>query len=146
MQHLLSTILVSTTALILAIVMLPVNADSVDVQVHEENGVRYITGGVSDEEQAAIKDKGEGFNLELMMALKRGNYLADIPVKITDAQGNTVLDAVSQGPFLYADLKPGTYTVEAYYEGQAKEKTARIDSDQQEQLNFYWETTGNVNQ
>ncbi|MDX1604581.1 MAG: hypothetical protein R3202_00230 [Candidatus Competibacterales bacterium] len=106
--------------------------------VQTENGTRYVTGGVGNDEQRAVKDLGTKFKLEVLLALKEGAYLADVPVRIVDEQGNTVLDVVARGPYLFADLAPGTYTVEATYEGASQSKTARVRDSGREQLNFYW--------
>jgi hypothetical protein len=54
-------------------------------------------------------------NLKMVFALDSGNYLADVAVKVRDANGRTVIDGVSDGPWLYAKLPPGNYTASATY-------------------------------
>lgn len=102
------------------------------------NGISYISGGVGDEEQSAIKNLSADYNLEVLMALKNGNYLADVNVRITDTQGNVLLETVSNGPFLLVDLQPGVYVIAADYQGKQQQKTAYLDRGEHEQLNFYW--------
>lgn len=107
------------------------------MQIERQNGIAFLTGGVSDQEQAAIKEWGDRFNLKVLMALEEGNYLSDVDIRISDAQGNTVLETVSRGPFLYAELPPGTYTVTARAQGEVQEQTAQVGQGQA-QVDLRW--------
>ncbi len=107
--------------------------------VKQQGDVRYVSGGVSDEEQQAIEDLGEDFDLKLTFATKEGKYLSDVNVLIKDSQDNTVLETVTDGPLLYANLAPGTYNVEASGFGQQFQKQAQVKDNQQEQLIFRWD-------
>lgn len=111
------------------------------LKVERQGDISYISGGVGEQEQQAIKDLGRNFNLKLVMAIEAGNYLSGTQVKIQDAEGNTVLEAVSEGPFFYAELPPGTYTVEASGFGDNYQKTATLTGQNQVQLDFYWPNT-----
>ena len=109
--------------------------------VKQQGDVRYVSGGVSDEEQQAIKDLGEDFDLKLTFSTEEGKYLSDVNVLIKDAQDNTVLETVTDGPLLYTNLTPGTYTVEASGFGQQFQKQAQVKDNQQEQLIFRWDSS-----
>lgn len=111
------------------------------LKVERQGDISYISGGVGDQEQQAIKDLGRNFNLKLVMAIEAGNYLSGTQVKIQDAKGNTVLEAVSDGPMFYAELSPGTYTVEVSGFGESYQKTATLKGQDQVQLDFYWPNT-----
>lgn len=106
--------------------------------VQEQNGISYATGGVSDAEQAAFEEARSAYNLQLTMALDSGHYLSEIPVRVTDSQGNTVLEATTAGPFLFAQLDPGTYTVEASYEGNIKQQTVTVGAEGSGDTMFTW--------
>ena len=58
------------------------------------------------------------FDLKLTFATKDGHYLASVPVRITDASDNELIDTVSEGPFLMASLPPGKYRVTAAFSGK----------------------------
>jgi hypothetical protein len=79
--------------------------------VDESTGVRYMSGGISAEDQARLEQAAGDFNLRVTFARPDGAYLADIPVVIEDAHVNFILRATSQGPLFYAELRPGRYTV-----------------------------------
>ncbi|MDX1606286.1 MAG: carboxypeptidase-like regulatory domain-containing protein [Candidatus Competibacterales bacterium] len=114
------------------------SAEPSPLEVRTENGISYVTGGAGDDEQRALKRMASEFDLEVLLARQDGAYLADVPVRIVDDQGQTVLEVTTRGPYLFADLGAGTYMVHATFEGRSQQKTARIRDEDREQLNFYW--------
>jgi hypothetical protein len=54
-------------------------------------------------------------NVKMVFSLNTGNYLSDVQVKVTDGAGKVVIDDVSNGPWLFAQLPPGNYTATAIY-------------------------------
>jgi len=92
-----------------------------------QDGITYVSGGIADDWQQAMESQRGQYNLHLLFAqLGTGAYFANIPVQIMDSSGRTVLNAVSQGPFFYARLQPGSYRVTATHGGQAITKTAYV--------------------
>ena len=59
-------------------------------------------------------------------------------VVITDARGAPLLDAYSEGPLLLAKLPPGTYRVNADFEGQPKDRTVTVTTSRLATLGFTW--------
>lgn len=53
------------------------------------------------------------YSVKLVFAELKGPYMAQVRVQVTDAQGGTVVDMVSEGPWLFLDLAPGDYRVKA---------------------------------
>src|SRR4030095_11378965 len=71
-------------------------------------GIRYLAGGVSEEERDAIREQANGYNLWIWLARSgSGYFLADVKVSIVDARGQPVLDTVTNGPWLLARVPPG---------------------------------------
>lgn len=108
------------------------------------SGLAYLTGGIGDAQQQAMKDAMPGYSLRLTFARPgSGDYLADIKVRI-DQQGKVkgdmrqVLDVVSTGPMLFAKLGDGDYQVRADYKGQVQTKTASIQNGGPRELVFYF--------
>jgi len=128
------SVVLLTLTLSFTVPLLAANA----LEVMNHNGISYVSGGVGDDEQSAIKEMATDYTLEVLMALKNGSYLTDVHVRIVDKQGNTLLETVSKGPFLLVNLQPGTYVIEADYQGSKQQKTAYLDRGEREQLNFYW--------
>jgi len=80
------------------------------LEVMQAGDVRYINGGVSDEELAQLKETNGDYNLHLLISGAGGEYVGNVTVRIYS--GSTPVVAVSDaGPYLYVALKPGKYNV-----------------------------------
>jgi len=108
------------------------------VKIEEDQGIRHVSGGVGEGERAELNALSSQFNLRLMFAMQGGDYLSEVQVKALNASGGTILSAKSKGPWFFAQLPPGTYTIEASTPDQPQRQTARIEGNRQTQLNFYW--------
>ena len=95
------------------------------------SGVAYVSGGVGDDSQDRMAGMGRDYNLKLMFTLNEGNYLADVNVAVADARGNKVIDDVANGPFLFAKLPAGQYTVTATYEGKSQTRKVSVGKGMQ---------------
>jgi hypothetical protein len=101
--------------------------------------VKYVSGGIGDDSAAQMAAVGREFNLKLLFAAKDGHYLSDVSVAIVDAANRKVLDVVSDGPFLYAQLPAGKYTVSANYAGAAQSRSTSLAASGRRELVFRWE-------
>jgi hypothetical protein len=109
-------------------------------QPQTQGDVTFVSGGVGDDSQQAMLAAKPDYNLHLLFAQAvSGGFFANLPVRIVDASGAVVVNATSMGPFFYARLKPGTYTVSAAHRGVPMTKTATIPETGAIDLNFYWE-------
>src|SRR5579871_254816 len=126
-------------SLLLLPAALPAVAQSL-LQPQNQGDVTFVSGGVGDDSQQAMLAAKPDYNLHLLFAQAvSGGYFANLPVRIADASGTVVVSATSMGPFFYAKLKPGTYTVTAAHHGVPMTKTATISESGAVDLNFYWE-------
>jgi len=87
-----------------------------------QGDVPAVAGGVGLNARDALRSDAPRHNVKMVFTLDTGNYLADVNVKVTDSSGKTVIDGVSDGPWLYAQLPPGSYTATATYEGNTVTK------------------------
>lgn len=85
-----------------------------------QGGFPYLSGGVSSDEREIIEELGKAYNVKLSFAEKRGPYLADVRVVITDAKGAEIVAMSTNGPLFYIQLPPGNYTVKATFNGVSK--------------------------
>jgi len=98
--------------------------------VHHQGSVSFLSGGVGSDQATALKDEMHKYPLVLEFAGKaqQGNeYLADVPVHITDMKGATVLKTTSRGPFMLASLPNGRYKITATYDGKTQERLVDVN-------------------
>lgn len=95
--------------------------------VFTSKSVKYVTGGVGDEEMAQLKSIENDFNMRVLIAQVDGHYIGDTTVRITDAQGAEVLTVGDAGPYFYASVMPGTYNVEVMTaDGRSQKITTKV--------------------
>ena len=117
-----------------------VGAQAQQLAVQQQDGTRFVTGGVGLEEREALKGMRAEFNVRLTFAVKgTGAYLADVDVAVADAKGATVLKAMSDGPKLYAQLPPGKYAVKATFSGKSQTRNITVGKKGAAEATFYWD-------
>lgn len=116
--------------------------DSVILIPSVQNGISYIGGGVGVAERAALERWAKDYPLRIEMARRNGEYLGDVRVKVFDAKGNLLLDALSDGPLFYLQLPSGRYAVEVMPQNGlptgAQIRDVQISDDRQARLFFAW--------
>ena len=100
--------------------------------MRKEGTVDYACGGVGVEERNEMKALESQANVEFTFAtIKRGAYLADVSITITDAKSKSpVLKTMAEGPLCLLRLAPGTYRVEATHAGATRARTFTASRDQ----------------
>jgi len=115
-------------------------ANALPPPIHQGNAI-FISGGVGKDEAMAFQRNADNFPLELEFVMKDApNYafLSDVQVTIRDRSGNTVLDTVTDGPFLLASLPAGTYHVTASNDGVVRQTTVAIGSHKHRKAVLVW--------
>ena len=132
--------LASALALACVLSMSPASALAADEapQIRQAGNIAYVSGGVSEEDRMALEPIARDFNLKLIFALRNGEYLSDTAVVVTSARGQPVLDAKADGPWFFARLPSGQYTVTATANGQSQRKTVSVGGRGRKTLDFRW--------
>ncbi len=109
-------------------------------------GVAYASGGVGEEERQDMQALRAQHNFWLMTAAARGGvYLSDVEVRILPQGADApVLEHRMDGPWLFAQLPPGRYEVQAAWspgDGQAlqvRRSVITIAAGRRQQMVLYF--------
>ena len=117
----------------------PAVGDEPLISPQTQGEVTFVSGGVGADEQNAMQAIRADYNLSLLFSVQgTGEYMSDVKVRITDASGHAFLDTVSDGPKLFAKLKPGRYIVSVDRDGRVIKKTVTVGSKPMPALSFVW--------
>jgi hypothetical protein len=102
-----------------------------------QGAITYTTGGVGQPESTAMKAAAGRYDLALMFANSKGEFLNDIKVYILDNRGDRVLEIWS-GPILLANLPNGTYRIYADMDGSPRVKDVTVSGRRHRQMVYTW--------
>ena len=86
-----------------------------------DGGVHFLMGGVGLDERESLEILGADYNVKFVFAERSGDYIADVSVVIDDLHGKSLAQVVTNGPWLYLMLSPGSYRVKATYAAKTME-------------------------
>lgn len=87
----------------------------------------FVSGGVSLEEVKSLESQRLNYQLWLVTLDKvSGAWLAGAQVAIRDAKGALVLETKLDGPYLFVDLLPGRYSIDATLEGATQSSSLHV--------------------
>jgi hypothetical protein len=116
----------------------PASAQNPTLEPQKQGDVTFVSGGIGQDEQQALNQMQNRYNLRLLFAVERsGEYLADVPVRIRNQRGLTILDVVSRGPRLLVQVPPGSYQVSAELGGRPISETVRVPAKGTANAAFY---------
>lgn len=94
-------------------------------------GASYVTGGIPYEQLPAFQAARSQYPLNVEIYEKAGaknEFTADAQVKLLDRSGNVVLDAKTEGPFLWAKVPPGQYRLQTTLNGRTQEQRVAVSN------------------
>jgi hypothetical protein len=108
-------------------------------------GGTFVSGGIGESEIAALDAQRDRYSLWVITAAKlSGAYLADVRVRITDANRKLVLEHSMVGPWLLVELPLGRFEVEASYDGRTITRATTIHAGDHHQMVFYFDVAADV--
>ena len=129
----LASVVLSTSALAEEPMLLP--------KAEVLGNVTYVTGGIGEDETAAMRGVAKSYQLEIVFVQKlkeQEQFISDVKVKIQDAQNNSVLDITTEGPFLLANLPNGKYVITAEFNNLIKRQQVSVNAKKHQKVVFWW--------
>ena len=74
--------------------------------------MKYVTGGVGQEELAQLKSLEKDFNIQMLIASTKGTFLSDATVRVVDTKDTVLFTVQNAGPYFYLYLPPADYILE----------------------------------
>ena len=103
--------------------------------------ISYITGGIGDGETQAILTEAKQWPLLLEMSQLengRGVWIAGAMINILNDQNQTIFNAQADGPYMLVNLGPGSYSVQASFNGVQQIRAVTITADGPQKLSLFW--------
>ncbi|MGJ7548595.1 carboxypeptidase-like regulatory domain-containing protein [Pseudomonas alloputida] len=116
----------------------PIDMQAVQLQPQEQNGIRYLAGGIGqDEANAMRRTKGYDLHVELSTG-PDGKFQSGATVEIQNAQGKSLLNVQDAGPLLYVQLPPGQYKVIGQADGTTVQQQVTVNGKAPATANLNW--------
>ncbi|PYG79714.1 MULTISPECIES: carboxypeptidase regulatory-like domain-containing protein [unclassified Pseudomonas] len=116
----------------------PIDMQAVQLQPQEQNGVRFLQGGIGQDEANALR-KTPGYDLHVELSTgPEGKFQSGANVDIQSAQGQPVLSVMDAGPLLYVQLPPGKYKVTGNAQGQTVQQMVTVNGKAPTTVSLNW--------
>lgn len=112
-----------------------------DIKVLEvSKDIAIMYGGIGKPERELIERLGKDYNIKLVfIALPWKKYLSNVKVNIINEKGQKIIKVISEGPFFYAKIPSGIFTIRTIYKGKVKTiKNIEITNEGQRSMYFSW--------
>lgn len=101
-------------------------------------GSVYLNGGIGQEEQQSMRKDASHWPLRMTFSDKANNeFVADVGLKVFDAQGQAVLRLKDAGPMTYVQLPQGEYRISASYKGDVLTREVHVGPKGMD-ADFHW--------
>ncbi|MGE8386850.1 MAG: carboxypeptidase regulatory-like domain-containing protein [Pseudomonas sp.] len=116
----------------------PIDMQAVQLQPQEQNGIRYVQGGIGQDEANALR-KTTGYDLHVELSTgPEGKFQSGATVDIQNAQGKSLLSVQDAGPLLYVQLPPGQYKVIGQADGTTVQQQVTVSGKAPATVNHNW--------
>ena len=136
-------LILATTAFIAFLLMVmctaPLAVAAEDKVQIAESGMKYVTGGIGQDEVEEMHSMATQFSLNIVFSEGAvGRAVDGANVEILNGQGKVIFKIDAANPLLYVDLPAGKYQVLASYNGIQQGHVVNIPNSKNQRLIFNW--------
>lgn len=111
-------------------------------QIQRANDIAFITGGIGDDEYKVIEAESKHWPLTMQFsqldARGKGEWISEVEVLLLNGNKVEIFKAVSDGPIMLVDLKPGKYELIATYNDSRKNRLVVIGPQRTQKISVFW--------
>lgn len=116
-----------------------VHAQDEEVVVEARPAIQFMSGGIGQSDEAAMRKAAKDFNLRLEFSERKDNeFVANADLRITDMQGRPVFVLLDADPMVNVNLPDGRYRVMTSLHGQTESRLVNVRGTAGENLYFHW--------
>ena len=112
-------------------------------KVQTQGNITYISGGIGEDETAAMKAKSKSWPLSIEFSehlVNQDLWVAQVYLRILDSKGKTLFDTTVDGPIFLGKVPPGNYELLATYQEVTKRRVIEIKQGQHIKESFNWQS------
>ncbi|MGH6690266.1 MAG: hypothetical protein ACREF4_06270 [Gammaproteobacteria bacterium] len=117
-------------ALACALALTPVAAQQkpvAELTVRKQSGIPFVSGGMTAEERQEMQRVANKYPMQLVFTADgQPPELSGVRIKVRDLRGDTLIDAVADGPLFYFNPPSGRWTMEAEWNGEKVTRTVDL--------------------
>jgi hypothetical protein len=98
------------------------------VPAKQYQGIDYVTGGVGEDEAAALRAVASRYSMRAEFTSSSGEFLSGVKLLLRQVDGTLVFSATTDGPYLYAQIPPGRYRLSAVSDGVERARDINVPS------------------
>ncbi|MEI2635388.1 MAG: hypothetical protein V9E92_00815 [Methylotenera sp.] len=104
-----------------------------------EQGIEYVTGGISVDEVDLMNNYIDSFSLRLLFSEGAcGRFITDVNVSIYDSQHSLVFKLDNAQPQLFVNLPKGNYSVVGNYNGDEQSHKFMLKENEHKKVVLNW--------
>uniref|UniRef100_E1T8L3 Carboxypeptidase regulatory-like domain-containing protein n=1 Tax=Burkholderia sp. (strain CCGE1003) TaxID=640512 RepID=E1T8L3_BURSG len=96
------------------------------LETARNRGIAYVTGGVGEDEAAAIRAVASRYSMRARFTTSTGEFTSDVSVRLFTPEGKLIFAAITAGPYLYAQIPPGRYRLSATLDSVERSQSIAI--------------------
>jgi len=112
-------------------------------KVQTQGNITYISGGIGEDEAAAMKAESKSWPLSIEFSehlVNQDLWVAQVYLRILDSKGKTLFDTTVDGPIFLGKVPPGNYELLATYQEVTKRRVIEIKQGQHIKESFNWQS------